>query len=274
MKKIVVPTDFSDCALNALRAAADIARRNDCSITLVHVYERPVYGFVDIAVDNEANRKIRTGIDKEMEKLAKLDFTDGIDIKVLILSDIEIWEMLKNDSVKEADLLVIGSHGCRGWREHLIGSNTEKVVRLAECPVLVIKEKYDQFDVKDIVFVSNFYGETEAVFTKIKKFTNLFHSKIHLLKVITPNQFETTAYSTKVMESFAKKFSLENYTVNIYNDKNVEDGILNFSDTVNADLIAMETHGWTGFRHLINGSLTEDVVNHVTRPVLSVKIKQ
>jgi len=58
----------------------------------------------------------------------------------------------------------------------------------------------------------------------------------------------------------------------MYNAHNIENGIIDFSNEINADLIAIETHGRTGFAHLINGSLAEDIVKHETKPVLSIKI--
>jgi hypothetical protein len=56
------------------------------------------------------------------------------------------------------------------------------------------------------------------------------------------------------------------FTAAIYNDLSIEEGILNFAKGIDADLIAMATHGRTGFFHVVNGSLTEDIVNHTTFP--------
>ena len=57
-----------------------------------------------------------------------------------------------------------------------------------------------------------------------------------------------------------------------YNDVNIEKGILNYSSSVDADLIGMCTHGRTGFSHFFNGSISEDLVNHTVRPVITFKI--
>jgi nucleotide-binding universal stress UspA family protein len=62
---------------------------------------------------------------------------------------------------------------------------------------------------------------------------------------------------------------LQNYTVNIYNDFNEEAGIINFAESVGADLIAMLTHGRTGLAHVLNGSIAESVTNHARRFVLT-----
>ena len=67
--------------------------------------------------------------------------------------------------------------------------------------------------------------------------------------------------------------SLQNYTINIYNDKVEEDGIIYFAQDIEADLIALATHGRTGLLHLLSGSIAEDVVNHAKRPVWTFRLK-
>lgn len=125
-----------------------------------------------------------------------------------------------------------------------------------------------------MVFASDFYGESYAVFEKIKFFAELSEAHIHLLKVITPRHFEPTPISKKLLEDFIEYFKLTNYSINIYNATSIEKGITDFGDEINADLIAIETHGRTGIAHLINGSLAEDVANHIDRPVLSIRMEK
>ena len=73
----------------------------------------------------------------------------------------------------EVDLIVMGSQGATGLKEMLVGSNTEKVVRLSNIPVLVIKEDIDEFDIKDIVFASDFSDESKKTFPKVLEFRDL-----------------------------------------------------------------------------------------------------
>jgi nucleotide-binding universal stress UspA family protein len=66
---------------------------------------------------------------------------------------------------------------------------------------------------------------------------------------------------------------LKNFTINLFSDNTEEEGIVYFAEQVDADLIAMATHGRTGFAHVISGSIAEDVVSHSKRPVLTFVIK-
>lgn len=274
MKKIAVPTDFSECSLQALRTAASIARQLPAEIHLVHVYERPIYGFVDLTVDNDELRLLRKEIEQEFQRLSNADFLKGLPLRKWMLADMKLPEILEHDVLKEVDLVVMGSHGARknGW---LVGSNAEKMVRSSKAPVLVIKgDDGGEFYPRDLVFASNFYGESEDNFEKVKFFSDWFEVRVHLLKVITPGDFENSTYSLRQMESFAKRKDLNDYTINTFNHRYIESGVLEFSHKIKADLIAMETHGRTGLSHLVNGSLTEELVKESDIPVLSVRMKE
>ena len=71
---------------------------------------------------------------------------------------------------------------------------------------------------------------------------------------------------------FIEGNTFSNFTINIYNDDTVEKGILNFSKIIDADLIGISTHGRQGIAHFFNGSISEDLVNHAKRPVITFKI--
>jgi len=184
-----------------------------------------------------------------------------------------MWEAITDERFENTDLIVMGSHGLSGYNNFFIGSNTEKIVRRANAPVLTIKDEIEDFTIKKMVFASNFLDESYQAFEKIKYFADLYNAHIDLLKVITPKNFESTPVSQKLIKNFVKKFNLKNYAANIYNAHDIEKGIIDFSDVQEADLIAIETHGRTGFAHLINGSLAEDLVKHETKPVLSIKMQ-
>jgi nucleotide-binding universal stress UspA family protein len=93
------------------------------------------------------------------------------------------------------------------------------------------------------------------------------------VRINTPGNFQRDAIIRKYMEDFARKLQLKNFTINIFNDLTEEEGIIYFSESVDADLIAMATHGRTGFAHVLAGSIAEDVVSHSKRPVLTFVTK-
>ena len=77
-----------------------------------------------------------------------------------------------------------------------------------------------------------------------------------------------------LMNEFVEKYDLDICTLNIYNDFIEEDGIIYFAQDIDADMIALATHGRSGLMHLLSGSIAEDVVNHAKRPVWTCRLKQ
>jgi nucleotide-binding universal stress UspA family protein len=264
IKTIVVPYDFSECATDALRVAAKIAQRTGAIIDVVHLYEQ----MTDFHTENQ---KLRDEIEARLEKVAELPFVKGLEMKKFMLRQLALPEMFRNERIAAADLIVMGSHGATGLRG-IVGSNTQRIVRNAPMPVLVIKHRIEDFQVDDMIFASNFSDQDITKFDAFLPLIELFDPKVHLLKVNTPKNFERSSDSSKAIDRFLQQHELHKFTATIYNDLSIEEGILNFARDIDADLIAMATHGRTGFFHVVNGSLTEDIVNHTTFPVLSVKL--
>ncbi|MBL7939146.1 MAG: universal stress protein [Flavobacteriales bacterium] len=264
IKTILVPYDFSECATDALRVAAKIARLTGAMIDVVHLYEQ----MTDFHTENQ---RIREEIEARLERVPEMPFLNGIELKKFMLRQLTLNDIFKNERLLEADLIVMGSHGAKGFRG-LVGSNTQRIVRQAPMPVLVIKHHVEDFEVRDMVFASNFSDLDVEKFEAFLPVLELFDPKVHLLKVNTPRNFERSEDSHKAIDRFLQRHELKKFSATIYNDLSIEEGILNFAKGIDADLIAMATHGRTGFFHVVNGSLTEDIVNHTTFPVLSVKL--
>ncbi|WP_428230146.1 universal stress protein [Flavobacterium sp.] len=274
MKRILVPTDFSEHAENALKAAAQIATKNNSEIIILHMLELPSQ-MNDAVLGGASIPETMLFIKKANETLDEISsrpYLNGIPVIEIVKMDKPIHGISQVSKDYDIDLILMGSHGSSGIEELLIGSNTEKVVRNSEIPVLVIKKDISNFNATNIVFASDFSAETKKPFKKLLNFTKSFESKLHLVTVCTPNSFKPTHVAEKAMTNFANEFNLTNYTTNIYNDTNIEKGIINFSNSIDADIIGMCTHGRTGFAHFFNGSISEGLVNHSVKPVITFKI--
>jgi nucleotide-binding universal stress UspA family protein len=274
MKRILIPVDFSEYSEEALKVAAQIARKNNCEIILLHLLELP-HQSIDAYGNANSIPEIIFFKNKAISKLEELmdaDYLKGINVSEAIelknVSEGIIDTSIKND----VDLIVMGSHGTSGFKELLVGSNTEKVVRFSNIPVLVIKKEAKEFKTKNFVFASDFSRETRKPFRKMIQFAKFFDSNLFLVMICTPSSFKTTADAEKIMSDFIAHFDIENYSSHIYNDINIENGIINFASSVEADLIGMCTHGRTGLAHFYNGSIGEDLVNHAIKPVITFKI--
>ncbi len=274
MKRILVPIDFSEISLQALKTAVSFIKKQPGStLTLVHVYEKPLYGIsLQFGVDTKEMHKIQEELLAEMHKLGSLDFMKGIDARILLLADTAIWEILGHEKVGPQDLVIMGSYGVKGAKEMFVGSNTQKFLRYSNTPVLIIKDEKKDISFKNLVFCSDFTQDAVKNFLSIKELASLFQAKVHLLKVITPVNFQETSETLQAINEFVRLSNLSNYEIHIYNSISVERGILNFSQDNQIDVITIETHGRTGIAHLINGSVTEDLANRSSLPLLSMRM--
>jgi len=274
MNKILVPTDFSEQAENALKVAAMLAKTYNAEIYLLHMMEIPMQH----SDPGQAKSDIPETLffmnlaRKRFENLIAQDYLKDITVHETVKTDITFNEI--KDSCKELniDMIVMGSHGATGMMEMFVGSNAEKVVRSSEVPVLVIKNEHQTFNVNNFVFASDFQNDNKETYKQAVKFAKAFGSKIHLLLVITSSNFMTSYEAKTRINDFISGIDYDNYTITIHNDYTVEQGILNVSKDINADLIGISTHGRQGIAHFFNGSISEDIVNHAKRPVITFKI--
>ena len=272
MKTILVPTDFSPHAEYALEAAAHLARRLDASIHLVHVLEFSLPttklaalppGYIAKAKE-EIGDHLRHLIDQK--KLTNLPATYEVRIGNPYRS---ITQALLETQV---DLVVMGSKGASGIDEVLIGSNAERMVRFAPCPVLVIKEETNLAAISNIVYATALRDEEDMVLKSLIQLQRSYDAQLHLVKINTVNNFLADPGVKLQLQALAKAHHLKNYTVNTFNDIGEEEGIIHFAKEKQADLIALATHGRRGLLHLLEGSIAEDLVNHSKLPVWTMSL--
>lgn len=287
MKKILVPTDFSEQSDYAMDLACQIARRAGAQVSVLHLVD--MSGFIDyaaignsysmlgatagIAFDEKVLKSLQESAEEKMDEFVGRFSNKDVDI----IHKIEFGNAFQNitQEIKDnqVNLTVMGSRGASGIEEFLVGSNTEKVVRHANCPVITVKSKVDFDKIKDIVYASKFTHDETNVISELKKILDITNARLHLVRVVTPNAFESSRNIKSIISKYAEKHALENYTINIYNEIVEEDGIIYFARDIEADMIALSTHGRSGLMHLLSGSIAEDVVNHARRPVWTFRLK-
>ena len=166
----------------------------------------------------------------------------------------------------------MGTHGTSGVVENMLGSNTDKVVRLSKIPVITLKNKPVDADFGKVVFACDFTEDIDRAFVSIKDIAELFGAKIELLRVVTQGNFQTTGECEEELTSFAQKQKLSNHSVHVYNANNVDEGIIEFGRKTGAGILATANHGKSSFARLFNSSVTRELVNNSPYPVLTVQI--
>ncbi|MBC8151712.1 MAG: universal stress protein [Bacteroidetes bacterium] len=275
MKKIILPTDFSPEAAKAIPVAAQLARLFDADLHLIHVLPPVLTDYAPrLHTADAQHHQALDLVEQAFGEIRVLPCLSQLRVLTHVLTAIEPVDLLDDDRFADADLLVMTSTGASGLKETLIGSNAERLIRQATMPVLVLKNTPDHLDVKTVVFASDFQDHYDASIDFLNTLFNGFeYPVIHLLFVNTMSRFVPTHEIRPRMESFADRYALINYTLDQQDEVDVETGVLAFAKEKKADLIVLGTHGRQGLRHLLQGSIAEDIANHAPIPVLTLPLQ-
>ncbi|NJL11588.1 MAG: universal stress protein [Microscillaceae bacterium] len=277
MKKILVPTDFSSHADRALRYAHAIAQKSGGEIVLLNVMLTPDHTSIEagpsginISGTSESQylsgvvQKVKANMEAKIARLGLENITYHItsgNISQAIVNHIESLNI---------DLVVMGTQGESNYDAFFVGSNAEKVVRLAPCPVITVRDNPDSITLKKIVLAGDFSRSKTLPLDYLKDLRTLFEAELYLVHVNTPAHFTSTADLLKSSTDFALNHALAPYTFDIYCDFVEDDGINHYAEFIGADLIVVVSHKRRGFARLLGGSVSEGVVNAALAPVLTI----
>lgn len=149
LRQILLPTDFSGCANYALPYAAAIARATGARIICVHVVEAvvPAVGYTGLAEPMpiaDISEQLEDSAERELPRLTDCEELKGVEVEEVIVHGDAAAEIVSLAEEREADLIVIASHGRTGLGRMIFGSTAEAVVRHASCPVLVVKPPQEE----------------------------------------------------------------------------------------------------------------------------------
>lgn len=280
MHNILVPTDFSLRANNALSLAKVIGSQTRATITLLHVVELPGKGHTSTGDDLNAGQRADVYVleliekaERELKALQEANQSDQFDLKIEIKKGEPFNVIRAFAETHQIDLIIAGDKGHTEFEDIFIGSLSDKLVRTMACPVITVKSVIPDRPLTNIVYVVNGDKDEEPVMKYLKNLNTYFKAKIHLVWINTPANFKDDIETKGWMSGIARDYQLENYTINIHNHHDEEFGVVYFSDEVRADLIVMGISSRTVVQRLITGdSLAEEVSDHSIRPVMTMKL--
>jgi len=277
IKKILVPTDFSETAGNALSQAIYMAKLNKAAIKLIHVVV-PIYITSPNSSVPSSDIFYTTIIDQSNEGLKKIAAeiaeTNAIgvsyEVKLGNISD-EICNIAEKEKF---DIIIMGTHGTSGVREFFAGSNAYKVVNHAECPVLTIQKKPSKQSFKNIILPIRLEITSRQKVDFAIEMARLFDSTIFITGFTDDKneskQFKVKQYVEQV-EKYLTKLNVKYKSTSIFAD-NFTKEILDYAEKNKADLIVvMKKHDFS-LNQLVNGVYSEQFVNHSAIPILSIPV--
>jgi len=146
LRTILVPTDFSGIANEAFDSARMLAERFEARVIAVHVQEDTLSGLIENHPSIDDLRKVvelrRKEARKMLAEVAKEHFPENLEVALRVVVGVPHVEIARLAEQKEADVVVMATHG-RGFISHLLlGSTTEQVIRRSHCPVFVVRGRH------------------------------------------------------------------------------------------------------------------------------------
>ncbi|WP_420578279.1 universal stress protein [Ekhidna sp.] len=278
MKKIIVPVDFSEMASHALNFAIEFNEKVKGEIVLVHVIEMPV-GHLSFTgeVNTSGMEAFYTGefikaTHNKLDEWSKRVSDAGQEVSVHMKYGNAFTNISKLIAEEKAHWIIMGSKGSSGLREVFIGSNAERMIRHAECPVFIIKGETHLKDIKSMAYATDLSQEQDLIADHAKDMQKLLGINMHIVKVKTPYNWLDEGQAQKQLEHFSERNHFEDFTLNSIDADFADEGAVKFAEEVKAGMIVLGTHGKKGIAHIIGGSIAEDVVNESKIPILVYKI--
>mgnify|MGYP001813487557 CR=1 FL=1 len=268
--KILVPTDFSECAFNATRYAARLAKSFDSKIILISGYQIPMPAAdFSISIDQDMVEVFEeeaqdnfTEIKKEIPELNELSCT--FKTKMALARD-AIMATVEEDN---PDLIIMGTHGHAGLGEKLLGSITASVIKHSNIPVMAIPDNVDYYFIDKIALGCDYHPiEDLSILDGLMDFIRVFDAELHILHVsekigdIDLNE----AYEARKIDQYF--YGVDHYFHEVA-DAKVEDGIDNFISKNSIKALALMPRQHNVFEKLFKHSVTRRMALQSKVPIL------
>lgn len=274
MKQILVAIDFSKTSLNALQYGLMLANKSRSSVQML---------WVDNTTSEEVVFEEHSGEDRteKVEMLKELQnknqkLLKGGKLDYKIRKGKVYIEVAQQAKSLGADYIISGTHGVSGYEEFWIGSNAYRIVTHAPCPVVTLRQSFEVKNVDRIVLPIDSTQETRQKIPVAANLARLFGSEVHILSL-----YSTPLKSVhKRVDNYAQQ--VKNYCTEhgikhiseMRQSDNITRSTLDYSESIDASLIVIMTEQETTTANLFLGPYAQQMINHSTIPVLSVRSKE
>ena len=279
MKQILVPTDFSECAENAVDFAVHSAKILPAQITLLHSFAVNNNMYNDyMGVNRQFNLTMLNDVKEKLEQRKK-DFeeTDGVVADTIVSTD-SLNNTIANSAVsKKFDLIVMGTLGASGIKEKLWGSRTAAIIGKATVPVMAIPINYTWKKPQKILFATNQFEKDPAILDYIFELADLYMASIQVAVFTDEDEDKAGTFldhKNKIDEygKFLKKaYNEETLTSAHLYGKNFDEVLQDFIKENNIDMLIMVTYPHGFWNRIFNPSKTKRMSYHTTIPLLAIQ---
>ncbi|SDI28730.1 universal stress protein [Winogradskyella thalassocola] len=273
---ILLPTDFSENAWNAISYAFDFFESTECNFYILHVNRiegmaAVVENYVPITevIEENYTNPSRNNLKRLLKEINENKRPNKNHRFYTLTENYFFLESIrKHVEEKKIDIIIMGTKGVSGLREYIVGSNTGDVINKVKCTTLVVPEYARYNELKEITFPSDYNFSYDI--NILQPLTDILRNTKGNLRIIhiknkdaslTPKQLD----NKKLLNDYFKEF---NPSFHFLTNKKVEDAIQCFVESRSVDMIVMVTHNLNYFQNILFNTKAEKITYHTDIPFL------
>ena len=281
MKQILVPTDFSTCANNAIDFAVQSAKNLPVEITLLHAFEVMGNMYTDnMGVNKDFNQSLLEEVHDKLALLkSSIEDTEGVVVTTYIFKGTLNEAIFKTATDKNIDLIVMGTLGASGIKEKLWGSKTAAVIGNSKVPVMVIPYEYEWKKPEKILMTTSHFEKEPAILDFLFEVAELYMAQVQV--AIFTDEDEGNAIT--LLEQDLKIDQYEKMLKEQYKEetlvarqlfgKEFEETLDDYIGQNKIDILAMFTYQRKILHRIFHPSMTKRMSYHTKIPLLAVPAK-
>ena len=279
MKKILLPTDFSDNAWNAIKYALELYKNEKCNFILLNTYSPIIYQVEYLQASSTQLQVLEivkeTSERKLLESIASIKATFNnpnhtfTHISAFNTLTAEVNQLYEGNTM---DLIIMGTKGATGLKEVLFGSNTVHVLKNAKCPVIAIPSDFSFESPHEILFPTDYDIDYQKNHIQpILDISALYNTRVNILHVLEGDHLsETQEKNRKKLENYFKTTA---YLFHIMKNQKVAEAISKFQLKARINLLVMINNKHSFFENLFFKSTINQIGFHLNVPFLVIPSK-
>lgn len=278
VKRILIPTDFSETANLALKHAVEMAKLTDAEIVLLHVVSTFAFrvNLPEAEEDEAQSQRLNTAVNRRLQEMsAEITRETGVRVSIEMAYGRIREEVVKVAEERDADMIVLGTHGVSGLKEFFMGSNAFRIVSDAGCPVLSIQESAKSVGFRKIaVPIDNSFHSREKLGIAVRM-AHTYGAKLLICGLRSHDHDDENLNAKfrvkmKQVEDFLQERQLEFESTTLF-CSNIAKATMDFAVGQGADLIIIMNEQEINSTGFFLGPYAQQVVNHSKIPVLSIR---
>lgn len=275
MKTILVPTDFSDGAFNALSHALELAKLLDYNIEVIHAYSMPTTGSaIMVNITEILEKNALEELETLKKRVSNLPNSAEVVVSYRALHGPVVDVINRLSKQAGIDFVVMGTQGASGITDKWLGTNAADAAKHVENPLLIIPSNLAYKNIKQIMFATDLkVVDNEHRLNFISKLAKISHAKIEFLHIKKHGEEVDQVQLTKYRGQLNRAFGENRSRITFHDDDKVDEGILQGIETYSPDILVLVRHDYGFFEGLFHNSMSRKLVSESALPILVLQDK-